>query len=85
MTHAPTKAEQDYIAAAVGVASDRSADEFALTLAEVEMTPRAAAAELLRLRALRVACQAKVHRLPETVKKALAHARAPALRTRSAP
>jgi hypothetical protein len=78
MTHAPTKAEQEYIAAAA-IASDRGADEFALTLAEVEMSPRAAAAELVRLRALRIACQAKAHRLPDAVKKALAAARAPGI------
>lgn len=79
MKHAPSRAEQEYFANPSAV-PDSGVDELALIIAEIENSPRAVAAELLKLRALRLTCQAKQRRLPYAVKQALSAARPPSIR-----
>lgn len=79
MKHAPSQAEQDYFAD-TRAGFDPAAEELARIAFEIESGPQQIAAELLKLRALRLVCQAKRRRLPDAVKKALDETRPPSIR-----
>jgi hypothetical protein len=79
MKHAPSQAEQDYLAD-TQAGFDPSTEELARIAFEIESAPQQIAAELLKLRALRLVCQSKRRRLPDAVKKAVDESRPPSIR-----